>query len=222
MKNVFLRGLLFGLVVQLTISPIYHHAVQVTHYADIMQAILSIEGALIAEALFIALALLVVGKPTKRQTRQTYKWFGAGALVFFGLNFVMSAMGAPLVTASGLLLDAQSDNALLMGAIIVLSQPLTALFWAGVFSGLTAEHRLAAHQTARYGAGALFAMAAFLGIAVELTFIMGEALPRDLVELVSIGAGLIIAGAGIRLGMTSLEQEGGPVQDAPLDENRTL
>jgi threonine/homoserine/homoserine lactone efflux protein len=82
--------------------------------------------------------------------------------------------------------------------VLTLSNPLTILFWAGVFSTKLAEENFQRGQVYAFGGGAVLSTAFFLSLVSFLGSLMNARVPAIFIQALNFTVGLVLVGFGLR------------------------
>jgi threonine/homoserine/homoserine lactone efflux protein len=164
--GTFVDGLLFGMILQLSVGPVCLAVLQRSLAGRLSGALSMVVGVAAADALYIGLAVTGISAVIVGETARLLLGLG-GALVlaFFGVRLLL-ARGAAGATTTG------AEPGLLAGwrygFFLTLTNPLTILFWGAVFAGLyAARGQGEGAALGLYAAGCVSATLLFLsGVAV--------------------------------------------------------
>jgi threonine/homoserine/homoserine lactone efflux protein len=156
------QGLAFGMLLQIAVGPVCLGVLQKGLAGKLRPALLMVVGVALADALYIALAMLGVAALFEvGALRVALALGGAVTLAYFGWRTIRSAAD-PVRPASG---GDSGLGSLRYGFLLTLTNPLTALFWTGVFAGLAASSFGADRAAAiAFGAGCVAATLVFLSV----------------------------------------------------------
>jgi threonine/homoserine/homoserine lactone efflux protein len=127
------------------------------------------------------------------------KLFGCAVLMLFGISMITGALGINLLP-SFLLLSAKSqENIFLKGLLLTASNPLTILFWSGVFSTQVIQHKLNKLQLFYFGLGCILSTLSFLSIIALLGTIVSSFLPQNIMTGMNIVVGVLLILFGLKL-----------------------
>ncbi len=175
------QGFLFGMVLQLSVGPVCLAVFRKSVDDRLGRALWMVAGVAAADGTYIALALLgVAGLLEVGVLRMLVGLAGALVLAVFGVRLLGTrATPAKTVRAAGGALAS-----LRYGFVLTLANPLTIVFWGGVFAGVAASSRFPDPADVYvFGAGCLLSTAAFLSAVA--------ALGRSLSPLLASGVALV-------------------------------
>jgi threonine/homoserine/homoserine lactone efflux protein len=201
-------GLLFGLMLQLAIGPVFfavlHKAVREGFWDSFKMVI----GVALTDAFYITLSFTGVGRLLQIPVLRTVIYHtGAGVLIFFGCLYLLNAGKNKLTAAGGgeavqdkTGMKAVSSQSFRYGVKLTLTNPLTIVFWSGTFGALIASRRLQGYGSVlSYSSGCVAATLIFL----TCTAWVGKHLMTRLHEKIltgfdyGVGLFLIVFGVGI-------------------------
>ena len=166
------QGLAFGMLLQLSVGPVCLGVFQKGLSGRLAPALWMVLGVALADGLYIALALAGVTALLEISAlRIALGLLGAATLAWFGWRTLRSAASVAKPASGG----EGALGSLRYGFVLTLTNPLTALFWTGVFAGLAAGSFGADRAAATaFGLGCVGATLLFLtGVATS-----GRALGR--------------------------------------------
>jgi threonine/homoserine/homoserine lactone efflux protein len=165
---MFLSGLRFGLLLQLAVGPVCLMVFNTAGTWGFLMGSLSALTVTVVDGLYIALATLGVSTFLQNQrVKKTIRIVGAGVLILFGLDIAAGASGTSFLPKIALFQNFGADNVFLRAAILTGSNPLTIVFWGGVFSTRITAADMSRGQLFSFGAGCAAATFLFLnGVAV--------------------------------------------------------
>lgn len=194
------KGLRFGMLLQLAVGPmcLMVFNTSITHGLfmgfSLVLAIASID------ALFIALSGAGIAAVMNREKIKTaIKIFGCMVLVLFGANTIASAFDISFVPSVSLISNVTSQNIFIQGLILTASNPLTIIFWGGVFSTQIIENKLDKTQLFFFGSGCVLSTLIFLTLIALLGNFFSGFLPLIVIQILNMAVGILLIYFGIRL-----------------------
>ncbi len=198
--SILFKGFRFGMLLQLAVGPVCLFVLQSASAKGFWAALSAAAAATLVDATFIALAILGVAAVVERpNVKRRLKLAGAVVLLLFGGATVLGAFGIPVLP--GLNLSAGGLHPFTGSLLLTLSNPLTILFWAGVFAGKVAELNLEKRGVWLFGAGALASTAVSLTVVSLLGGLLGALLPELVIQVLNglVGAALVFFGIRMAL-----------------------
>ncbi len=198
MQN-FISGLFFGMVLQLAVGPVCISVLQTGLSKSFREAFVMVWGVALADATYIVLALLGVSNIMRIEpVRIVIGVGGAALLMYFGIRNLLSRRPG---AATGGVAERRTGGSFRYGFLLTLSNPLTVLFWAGVFGGLIATSQFTSGLAAySFGLGCIASTVIFLTAVAALGRFLGGFVrnPSALVWL-DRAVGLFLIGFAIKL-----------------------
>lgn len=193
------KGFKFGMLLQLSIGPVCLFIFQTAASTGFLSAQAAVLGVVSIDALFIAAAIFGVSKLIETKNVQPLlKIFGAVVLCLFGLHTILSVFGLPLLPSLHFA-GANSHSSFLYALILTASNPLTIVFWAGVFSSKLAEVSMPRAGAYAYGLGAALSTLFFLSLIAALGSLVSAFLPSAAIRLLNLAVGALLIGFGVNM-----------------------
>jgi threonine/homoserine/homoserine lactone efflux protein len=178
---MFLKGFQFGMLLQFSIGPVSLFVFRVAGEKGFLAGFLAVLAVALTDGLYILLAGAGVASVMKNPAVQrALKVFGCAVLVLFGLDAIGGAFGRSLLVLPGIFSSAKARDPFLQGDFLTASNPLTILFWGGVFSAAAKEKGLKNKELVFFGLGCVASALVFL----SLTAVLGSVLQSFLPEIV--------------------------------------
>lgn len=187
------KGFKFGMLLQLAIGPVCIFIFREGCNRGFLSAEAGVLAVGLTDAFYVWLAIQGVAKLLEdKRTQKILTLLGAAIVGIFGLNIIGDAVGMTIIPNFNLFHGVKAENTFLSGLILTVSNPLTVLFWAGVFSAKIAEERMQRKDTYLFGLGAVAATPLFLTfIALTGTFTQ-HFLPVRIIRLLNFLVGLAL------------------------------
>jgi len=165
------EGLAFGMMLQLAVGPVCVSVLQKGMTGSFLQAFQMVWGVVLADAAYILLALLGISSLLQLEPlRLGIGLAGAALLMYFGVQNLRAK--SPELQQS--VDNSDSGSSLKYGFLLTLSNPLTILFWSGVFGGLIASTKFSTPSAAyAFGSGCILATLVFLTVIAGLGKFIG-------------------------------------------------
>ncbi len=202
----FGSGLLFGLTLQLSVGPVCLYVLKTALDRGLFPALAATLAVTLADGLYIAAAYAGLARFIDRPAlKRPFAWAGSAILIAMGIWMAAGAMKAPvgsqeiqvpqmLQSKAGFWSDL--GGAWLGAFLLTAANPLTIVFWAGVFSSQVAAR--GENRSALYALGALVPTPLFLGVVSGATVMGAQFLSPALVRVFGIGAGCAVVLFGLR------------------------
>ncbi|GHT01889.1 amino acid transporter [Synergistales bacterium] len=176
---MFLDGLRLGLLWQLVIGPICLMVFNTASSLGFSAGALMALAVTLVDGLYIFLAAIGVAVFLQSErVKKTVRVVGSVVLILFGLDIITGALGVSLLPQIALF-KSETESVFLKAAFMTASNPLTIIFWGGVFSTNVASKNMNGKQVFLFGAGCVSATftylncVAWVGSAVK-TFLPGK------------------------------------------------
>lgn len=203
---MLLKGFRFGMLLQLAVGPICVYILKTGASQGLLSAMIGVLAVVIIDGLFILAAILGMGILINKydNVKIGLKYFGAVILILFGLSSVLGALGINLFPSFSFL-SAQSHGGIFVKTLILtLSNPLTILFWAGVFSTKIVEENMEQNDMVIFGLGAILSTLFFLTVISFSGSFINTFLKPQFLDGLNIIVGLILIGFGIKTARKNL------------------
>jgi threonine/homoserine/homoserine lactone efflux protein len=154
----------------------------------------------LVDGLYILLSGLGIASIMKNiQIQRMIKLFGCAVLMLFGISMITGALGINLLPSFLLFSTMSQENIFLKGLLLTASNPLTILFWSGVFSTQVIQHRLNKNQLFYFGLGCILSTLSFLSLVVLLGTFVSSFLPQSIMSGMNIVVGVLLILFGLKL-----------------------
>lgn len=194
------KGLKFGMILQLAIGPICLLVFNTSSTNNFSGTLLVVLAVTLVDMVFIALASMgmavFINKPKMKKIIQTV---GCFILVLFGLNILLGAFASSPIPDIALFSNTSGKNLFIQGLVLTASNPLTIIFWGGVFSTQIAENNFNKKQLILFGAGCALSTLIFLSIVAVIGSFMGSFLPQSIIQILNGIVGVLLIFFGFRL-----------------------
>jgi threonine/homoserine/homoserine lactone efflux protein len=152
------------------------------------------------DALYIILSCVGVASViSKKKVKVIVKLIGCIVLVLFGVNTISGAFDLSFLPRITLFSNISSKNLFVQGLLLTATNPLTIIFWSGVFSTQTIENKWNRKQLFLFATGCVLATIIFLTTVAILGSILSSFLPQIIVRFLNVAVGIILIIFGIRL-----------------------
>jgi threonine/homoserine/homoserine lactone efflux protein len=188
------RGFVFGMTLQLAVGPVCMFILTLAATSGFFVAEAGVVGVALIDTLYIALALAGIFRLlTRPGPRRIAGLCGAGVVALFGAGMVYGGITA--ATPAGLATPSAgvtAGGALVQTVLLTIANPLTIVFWTGVFGARAAGAAGRSESAVAFAAGCIGATLCFLtGVAAVGNTIRGV-LPPQVVPAVSAAAGAFL------------------------------
>lgn len=202
---MIIKGFRFGMLLQLAVGPVCIFIFQTASLRGFYAAVTGIFGVSIVDGLFILAAILGIASIIERKnTKLALKIFGAIILSVFGLSTVLSVFDINFLPSLSLHNTPHSSSVFLHAIILTVSNPLTIIFWAGVFSAKISEENMRQKDIYAFGLGALLSTVIFLALVAIGGSLTKTFLPSEIIEVLNLAVGFMLIYFGIRMVMKKI------------------
>ncbi|WP_010294988.1 LysE family translocator [Clostridium senegalense] len=199
---MFLKGLKFGMLLQLAIGPVCIFILQMASLKGFYIAETGVLGVTIVDGLYIFAAILGIASIIeKRKVKVGLKIFGAIILIIFGLSTVLGQFDINFIPSLSLQGAGNSNSVFLKSIILTASNPLTIVFWAGVFSTKIIEENMKRKDIYIFGIGALMATLSFLTLVAVVGTFTKVFLPAYVIQILNIIVGVLLIYFGVKMAL---------------------
>lgn len=158
------KGIRFGMFLQIAVGPICIFIFQIAATSGFLAAETGVLGVALIDGLYILAAIFGIGKMLNkyRRLKEIIRYFGAAVLVVFGLSSIAGLFGLSIIPSLKFLSQQSIETVFWKTLVLTLSNPLTILFWAGVFATKLAEENIKQKDIYSFGLGAVLSTLIFL------------------------------------------------------------
>lgn len=194
------RGIRFGMLLQLAIGPVCLLVFDTSVNQGIFAALKLVAAAALVDAFYIFCSGLGVAKWLQTEKASTAcRICGGCVLLLFGADMLLGALGHSFLPSLRLFSESRAHGLFFKGVLLTASNPLTIVFWSGVFSAQMAQHRLCGFELLAFGGGCVAATCIFLGGVAFLGGNIGTFLPQAVILTLNLAVGCTVAFFGLRL-----------------------
>ncbi|BCJ92762.1 amino acid transporter [Anaerocolumna cellulosilytica] len=204
--QMFCKGFCFGMLLQIAVGPICFFILQTAANSGFLIALTGVLGVTLVDGLYILAAILGLGTFLDKypKAKKLLQYSGALVLIVFGLSAILGSFHIRLLPSLTLVNSAKYTNVFINTLLLTLSNPLTILFWAGVFSAKIAEGQMKKQDFYAYGMGALGSTMFFLSITAALGSLMHTYIDTVITNGLNILIGIALLYFGIRTAFRKL------------------
>jgi threonine/homoserine/homoserine lactone efflux protein len=191
------KGFRFGMLLQIAVGPIcifiFNEAVQ----KGMFNALGGVFGVVLIDAIFITLSIVGVATVVEKKEK-VLKYFGSFILICFGIKTIVSAISMNEISVINTN-SVSVSKTFLTSVFLTASNPLTIIFWSGVFSTKIIEEKMSKDDEVKFGIGAVFATLVFLSFIVVIGQFTKEFLNIKYIIVLNIIVGILLIYFGIRI-----------------------
>lgn len=194
------KGFRFGMLLQLAVGPMCLLVFTTSTTHGFLVGLSLVFAITIIDALYISLSGIGIGAIIgKDRIKHIFKIFGGAIMVVFGVNTLLGVFDLSIIPSIFQVDDLNSQNIFIQGLFLTASNPLTILFWSGVFSAQVVENNLKKKQLFFFGLGCVLSTIAFLVFIAIMGSVLGVFLPPIVMKLLNIFVGFALIFFGIKL-----------------------
>lgn len=197
---MILKGFKFGMLLQLAIGPMCLMVFNTSATYGFFMGLSLVLAIAIVDLLYIALSGLGIAVIiNKNEIKLAIKLFGSFVLAIFGANIIAGTFNFNLLPNITLFSNISGKNLFVQGLLLTASNPLTIIFWSGVFSTQVIENNYNKSQLFYFGLGCILSTICFLSLIAALGTIISGLLTSFIIEILNVGVGILLIYFGIRL-----------------------
>ncbi len=158
-RRALAHGTRFGLLLQLAVGPVCLFVLQAGSERGPAAGMAAVAGVALVDALYIVLAGLGVTRwAESHRARRALQYGGAGVIALFGLDLITSAARVSLLPSVGLSAASVGEAGVFLAAVLLTAaNPLTIVFWAGVFAAKVTAERYGRTELGFFSLGCVLA-----------------------------------------------------------------
>lgn len=188
------------MLLQFAVGPVALFIFQTALLSGFTTATTGVLGTALVDAIFIVAAVIGIGAIIqKEKAALVMKVFGALILIAFGISTVLGVFGLSFIPGLNLAQSVEAGSVFQRAVLITASNPLTIIFWAGVFSARLAEGDMAGKEAYTFGFGAVLATLFFLMLIAVIGTTSGRFLPDPVIQVMNAAVGLLLIYFGVRM-----------------------
>ena len=181
---------------QIAVGPVCVFIFNIATSSGFWNAETGVLSVVLIDALYILLAIFGIASfIEKENVRKILKYFGSLTLFLFGLNIGIAALSLKFLPSISMFSNpSNAGRAFISGTVLTASNPLTIVFWSGVFSAKVAAENMNKKDLYLFGAGAILSTLIFLTLISFLGSITNKFLPMIVINILNgiVGAVLIL------------------------------
>lgn len=194
------KGFRFGMFLQIAVGPICLFIFQTAATSGFVATEIGVLGVTMIDALYILAAIFGIGKllNKSKSMKEIIRYFGAAILVLFGLSNIVGVLGFSIIPSLDFHSEQSIEMVFIKTLILTLSNPLTILFWIGVFSTKLVEENMKQKDMYFFGVGAVLSTFIFLTLISILGSFLLILLAPVALKILNLIVGLVLVFLGIR------------------------
>lgn len=177
------KGFKFGMILQLAIGPICLFVLNTALSQGFLQAQMAVLGTVVTDGTEIILAILGLGIILNNSltTKKLIKVFGVCILLIFGLSSILSSFDIAILPLINIPII--GNNPFIQAILLALSNPLTIVFWAGIFSAKITQENMKGNDLYFFALGCVLATLFFLTVVAWLGSMFSTSIPEIIIKL---------------------------------------
>lgn len=196
-KSTVFTGFKFGLLLQVAVGPICIYIFNVAVNSSLVNAIVGIIGVVLVDSIFIILSIMGLTLIMQKNER-LLKLMGMIILITFGCYTIYGAIISHSLNTTEIVSN-QLTETFIKAAVLTGANPLTVVFWSGVFSAKIVEEKFTRKDELLFGLGAVLSTL----ISLLLIAIIGQFTARfingEIIRMLNGIVGFILIYFGLRL-----------------------
>ncbi|MFT4146543.1 MAG: LysE family transporter [Mobilitalea sp.] len=194
------KGFKFGMLLQLAVGPMCLMVFNSSATYGLIVGMSLVFAITLVDLLYITLSGLGVASIiNKDKVKIIIKVFGSVILLLFGANMIAGSFDFNLLPNVSIFTNVSKQSIFVQGLLLTASNPLTIIFWSGVFSSQVIENKYNKIQLLYFGIGCILSTLCFLSFIALLGTLISGFLSPIIIQVLNIGVGLMIIYFGIRL-----------------------
>ena len=188
---MFLKGFKFGMLLQLAIGPICLFIFQTSITKGFFIAEIGVLGVASSDSIQMILAILGIEKFLQKN-KSAFKIFSTIILFIFGINSILATLDIDILPTLNFLNPNSNQNIFIQSLFLTLSNPLTIVFWAGVFSSKIAQEEISNDSLKFFTLGCIFSTLFFLTIVSILGNFTQTLFSNTIISILNIAVGVFL------------------------------
>jgi threonine/homoserine/homoserine lactone efflux protein len=162
-SSSLLQGFSFGMMLQMAIGPVCLFILNVASEKGFLNAEFGVVGVTLIDASYIGLAMAGLAKLINgERTRKYLGYFGVIVLLLFGLTMLFEGIAGVQSHARSTIIRGGPLKTFSTAIILTASNPLTILFWTGIFSTKISQQKSERHLIPFFALGCVWSTLIFL------------------------------------------------------------
>jgi Putative threonine efflux protein len=194
------KGFKFGMLLQFAIGPVCMFIFQIAAQRGFYIAEMGVLGVVLLDGLYILAAILGIAVVIDRKNIRLFlKVSGAVVLFVFGFDIILNQFHISLLPNFTIPDVLRIGDVFLHAVILTASNPLTIIFWAGVFSTRIIEERMKRSELYAFGSGAFLSTLFFLTLIALTGSFIRMFLSREVIKCLNVLVGVILICFSIKM-----------------------
>jgi threonine/homoserine/homoserine lactone efflux protein len=181
------------MLLQLAIGPVCIYIFNLSSNKGFLSAEAGVIAVTIIDVLYVTMAILGISAFIKNQGAQKlFKILGTTVITYFGLSIISGAFGINILPEINLFAGNKVSSSVIQVLLLTASNPLTILFFVGVFSAKTAEANMSKINVIVFATGTVTATPVFMTMIALIGAITHNFLPAFVLNLLNILTGSVL------------------------------
>lgn len=200
MYKTLWAGFKLGMILQAAVGAVTLFVFQTAIFSGFCSGVAAAIGVTLSDFACVLAAIWGLGafldKSEKR--KRFFKYFGAVVLVIFGASIILGVFGINIIPGFSFALKQTSGSAFINAIIITMANPLTIIFWAGVFATRLTEADMGKKDIYVYGIGATLSTLVCMNLVAFAGTLTSSFIPDSLMNVMNIVVGFLLIAFGIK------------------------
>ncbi|MCK4800155.1 LysE family transporter [Candidatus Parcubacteria bacterium] len=193
---VFKDGLYTGLLIQLAIGPIFFYIINLSLQKTLFDGLMGVLAATVVTYIYIALSVFGIGKMLeKEKVKKIFGIVSSIVLVIFGGIIIGGAINTGDIKV--VVNTANPFASFTSVFLLAISNPLSVVFFTGLFSAKAIEYNYTKNELYFFGLGTGLSTLIFMGGAVLMFSFLRGMIPLIVMQALNILVGGLIIGYGV-------------------------
>lgn len=190
---MILKGLRFGMLLQLAIGPVCLFVFRTSSMVGILHSATLILAIALVDACYIGLSWFGISSLLNKPQIKLYAlMIGCIVLTLFGLQTILDVFHLTILPSFNHDFDLSNRNLFIQGILLTASNPLTIVFWSGIFSTKMLENEWSKNQLFFFATGCVMSTILFLSLVSFLGSVVGIFLPEIMIQILNVMIGLFL------------------------------
>lgn len=197
---MLIKGFKFGMLLQLAVGPVCFFIFQLASVNGFWSAEIGVFAVVLVDGIYILAAIIGIASLIENEkVKFLLRYFGAIILFMFGFNILLEVFSISLLPSFTIVDSLSVNNSFLKGVILTASNPLTIIFWAGVFSTKIIGENMDKSDIYLFGIGALLSTLIFLSVVAGVGSLTQQFLSENLKNVLNIIVGIVLIFFGVKM-----------------------
>jgi len=194
------KGFKFGMLLQLAVGPMCLMVFNTSTTYGFVYGLYLMSAIALIDALYIGLSSVGVASVINRGgMKAAIKLVGCLVLVLFGVNTISGVFDLSFILDMKLFANVSSQSLFVQGLLLTASNPLTIIFWSGLFTTRMIENNWDKKQLFLFAVGCVMSTVIFLTFVALLGSILSGFLPQAVIQILNVVVGVLLIFFGVRL-----------------------